>query len=235
MSKFPPNIFDAIITDPPYGTTACKWDVVIPFEDMWRELKRIRKERAAIVLFGSEPFSSLLRVSNLKEYRYDWIWKKERPTNPLSVKRQPPKYTENITVFYKKQAKFFPKKIRRKEENKRRNKPRPFKDQTKVITDKYSEMVLSGMSDYIYQPNILEFSMERGLHPTQKPLKLLEFLITVYTEENDLILDFTCGSGTTLVACEKLNRRWVGIEIEEKYCEIVKQRIEEVRRQMKLF
>ncbi len=225
MSKFPKKTFDAIITDPPYGLVKCKWDVVIPFEDMWRELKRIRKDRAPIALFGSEPFASLLRVSNLKEYKYDWIWKKERPTNPLSVKKQPPRYTDNILVFYKKQPKFYSQKIKRKEENKRRNKPRCYKDKTKVDTDRYEERVLSGTSDYIYQPNILEFSMERGLHPTQKPIKLIEFLLKVYTNIGDLVLDFTCGSGTTLVACEKLNRRWVGIELKEKYCKITKERI----------
>ena len=225
MSKFPEKIFDAIITDPPYGTTACKWDTIIPFDDMWKELKRIRQDRTPIALFGSEPFASLLRVNNLKEFKYDWIWKKERPTNPLSVKRQPPRYTDNILVFYKKQPKFYPQKIKRREENKRRNKPRVYKDRTKVDTNKYEERVLSGISDYIYQPNILEFSMERGLHPTQKPIRLIEFLLKVYTDKNNLVLDFACGSGTTAMACEKLNRRWVGIELNTGYCEIAKERI----------
>ena len=168
MKTIKDNSIDAIITDPPYGTTACKWDSVIDFKLMWEQLNRIIKPNGAIVLFGSEPFSSALRMSNIKNYKYDWIWKKERLTNPLMCKKQAPRYTENISLFYKKQCTYNPQMIKRKEENKRNNTPRVYKDRTKVDTQKYSDMVLSGNNDLIYQPNILEFSMQRGLHPTQK-------------------------------------------------------------------
>jgi site-specific DNA-methyltransferase (adenine-specific) len=218
---------NAIITDPPYGTTACKWDSVIDFDLMWEQLNRIIKPNGAIVLFGSEPFSSALRMSNIKNYKYDWIWKKERLTNPLMVKKQAPRYTENISLFYKKQCTFNPQMIKRKKENKRNNKPRVYKDKTKVDTDKYAERVLSGNNDLIYQPNILEFSMQRGLHPTQKPVALMEYLIKTYTNEGDTVLDFTMGSGSTLVACDNLNRNGIGIEMDEAYFKIAQQRIKE--------
>ena len=167
-----------------YGTTACKWDVVIPFEPLWEQYERIIKDNGAIVLFGSQPFTTKLINSNINIFRYELIWKKERPTNALMCKKQFPKYHENICIFYKKQPTFNAQRIKRKEENKRNNKPRNFTDNTKVTTDKYTERVLSGNNDYIYQPNIIEVSMERGLHPTQKPVKLLELLIKTYTLED---------------------------------------------------
>lgn len=218
---------DAVITDPPYGTTACKWDSIIPFEPMWEHLHKLIKNNGAICLFGSEPFSSVLRMSNLKEYRYDWIWKKERPTNPLNCNKQAPRYTENISIFYKKQPIYHPQTIRRKEENKRKNKERKYEDKTKNIsTDKYNERVLSGINNFIYQGNIIEVSMQRGLHPTQKPVALLEYLIKTYTNEGETVLDFTMGSGTTGVACKRLNRNFIGIELDENYFKIAKERIE---------
>ena len=225
MQWIPDGSIDAIITDPPYGTTACKWDSVIPFGPMWTQLKRIIKPNGAIVLFGSEPFSSALRMSNIKMYKYDWIWKKERPTNPLLCKKQAPKYIENISIFYKKQCTYNPQMVKRKEKNKRNNKPRTYKDQTKIDTDKYSERVLSGNNDLIYQNNILEISMQRGLHPTQKPVALMEYLIKTYTNEGEMVLDFTMGSGTTGVACANLNRAFIGIDNDEQYCQIAAKRL----------
>jgi site-specific DNA-methyltransferase (adenine-specific) len=227
MKTIESSSIDAIITDPPYGTTACKWDSVIPFEPMWQQLNRIIKPNGAIVLFGSEPFSSALRMSNIKNYKYDWIWKKERLTNPLMVKKQAPRYTENISLFYSKQCTYNPQMIKRKKENKRNNKPRFYKDKTKVDTEKYSERVLSGNNDLIYQPNILQFSMQRGLHPTQKPVLLMENLIKTYTNENETVLDFTMGSGSTGVACQNTNRNFIGIEKDENYFKIAKDRIEQ--------
>jgi DNA modification methylase len=227
MKSIPDASIDAIITDPPYGTTACKWDSVIPFDLMWEQLNRIIKPNGAIVLFGSQPFTSILVTSNLKMFKYEWIWKKERPTNPLLCKKQPPKYHENILVFYKKQPTFNPTFIKRKEENKRNNKPREYKDNTKIDTNKYSDMVLSGNNDLIYSPNILEISMQRGMHPTQKPVALIEYLIKTYTNENETVLDFTMGSGTTGVACKNTNRNFIGIELDKNYFEIAKKRIEE--------
>ena len=225
MKNIPDGSIDLVLTDPPYGTTACKWDTVIPFEPMWEQLKRVTKKNGAIVLFGSQPFTSALVMSNPKMFKYEWVWEKERPTNPLLCKKQPPKYTENILTFYRKQPTYNPQKIKRKEENKRNNKPRNYKDQTKVETEKYAEMVLSGSSDEIYQPNILRIPMQRGLHPTQKPVALMEYLITTYTNEGETVLDFTMGSGTTGVACKNLNRNFIGIELDEKYFNIAKERI----------
>ena len=224
MSKFPNGIFDAIITDPPYGTTACKWDTVIPFDDMWKELKRIRKDRTPIVLFGSEPFSSLLRVSNLKEFKYDWIWKKTKASNFQLCRKQPMKYHENIVVFYKKFPTFNLFNLKKLD--------RPIKNSRKNKGANLAHCVDKGnyyQTETGFHLSILEFSNKSGkgysYHPTQKPLALLEYLIKTYTDEGDLVLDFTCGSSTTLLACEKLNRRWIGIELEEKYCGISKERI----------
>lgn len=227
MKKISDGSIDLVLTDPPYGTTACKWDTVIPFEPMWEQLKRVTKKNGAIVLFGSQPFTSALVMSNVKMFKYEWVWKKERPTNPLLCKKQPPKYHENILVFYANQPTFRPTRIKRKEENKRNNAPRNYKDGTKVETQKYSERVLSGSDDYIYAPNILEIPMQRGLHPTQKPVSLMEYLIKTYTNEGDTVLDFTMGSGTTGVACKNLNRNFIGIELDPEYFEIAKQRIEQ--------
>jgi len=223
MSKFPERIFDAIITDPPYGTTACKWDTVIPFEDMWRELKKIRKDRTPIVLFGNEPFSSYLRVSNIREYRYDWYWEKEQGSNFVTVKYMPFKVIENIVVFSRKKAFYYPQM----------RKGRPYRDKKRPrnLQQNVGKMVKKPINNkgVRYPKNKLYFQNDTkkgySYHPTQKPLALLEYLVKTYTNEDDLVLDFTCGSGTTLLACERLNRRWVGIEIEERYCEISKERI----------
>ena len=236
MKDIPDNSVNCILCDLPYGNTNCKWDTIIPFEELWKEYKRIRKENTAIILFGVEPFSSYLRISNITEYRYDWIWKKERPTNPLTCRKNPPRYTENISIFYKKLPYYNPQKIRRKEENKRNNKVlTSYTDNTKRITKSYSELSLSGNNDFIYHPNILEFSMERGHHPTQKPTKLLEFLIKTYTNEGDLVLDNTMGSGSTGVACMNLGRKFIGIEKEENYFKIAEERIKEASNNLNKF
>ena len=209
---FPESIFDAIITDPPYGTTACKWDTIIPFDDMWRELKKIRKDRTPIVLFGSEPFSSYLRMSNIKEYKYDWIWKKNIATLFQHANKMPLCEYELISVFYKKQPVYNPQGIKPYNKiNRRGSMGNNLGHGTKnVYVQKYTN----------YPKRILEFPKDGKLHSTQKPVALMEYLIKTYTNEGDLVLDFTCGSSTTLLACEKLNRRWIGIEINEEYCEI---------------
>jgi site-specific DNA-methyltransferase (adenine-specific) len=216
--------FDAIITDPPYGTTACKWDSVIPFDKMWECLKNLRKENAPVILFGSEPFSSLLRCSNLKEFKYDWIWNKKLAGNGLLAKKQPLKIHEIVSVFYK--HNYFPVK----EKGKLRSKMFNGKQQSEL----HSEVTecQSYVNDEYYPKSIIEFSIagmrSNRLHPTQKSLELLKYLIKTYTSEDSMILDFTCGSGTTLVASKKLNRKCYGIELEEKYCEITKNRLMEL-------
>jgi DNA modification methylase len=214
--------FDAIITDPPYGTTACKWDTIIPFDKMWECLNRLIKENTPIVLFGSEPFSSMLRCSNLKDFRYDWIWEKTLFSNFALVKKQPAKLHENISVFYKKQPIYNPQM-----------------QEGKPYVDKERKRTMGVINDAIglkkpilntgtrYPSSVQKFSNGNNgnEHPTQKSLELMEYLIKTYTNETDVILDFTCGSGTTLVAAKKLKRKCYGIELEEKYCEITKNRL----------
>ena len=168
-------------------------------------------------------------MSNPNLFKYEIIWKKERPTNFMMAKKQIMKYHENILIFYKKQGTFNPQMEKRKEENKRNNKPRGLENKVWDIenTGKYSERVLSGSNDLIYPNSVLEFSMERGLHPTQKPVKLFEYLIRTYSNERDLVLDNCIGSGTTAVACINTKRNFIGIEKDDKYFEISKKRIEE--------
>ncbi len=228
LKKIESRSIDLIFTDPPYGTTKCKWDEVVSFTLMWAQLKRIRKENTPILLFGGEPFSSFLRISNIDEYRYDWIWNKKKAANFLFANKQPLKKTENISVFYKKQPKYFPIKI-----------PNPNGPQKagrvgigNLIKEHLPNCPKRSRAGMNYEPskllpdNILEFSKpHRPIHPTQKPIELLEYLIKTYSEPGDVILDFTMGSGSTGVACKNLKRKFIGIEKEKKYFEIAKQRI----------
>ena len=229
MPLLPDKSIDMILCDLPYGTTACKWDTVIPFEPLWKQYERIIKDNGVIVLTASQPFTSMLVMSKLNLFRYEIIWKKERPTNFMMAKKQIMKYHENILVFYKKQGTFNPQMEKRKKENKRNNKPRGLENQVWGIQNngKYSERVLSGMSDLIYPNSILEFSMDRGLHPTQKPVALFEYLIKTYTNEGEIVLDNCIGSGTTAIAALNTGRFFIGIEKEEKYVEIARKRIAE--------
>ena len=232
MKDIPDKSIDMILCDLPYGTTACKWDSVIPFEPMWEQLTRIIKPNGAIVLFGSEPFSSALRMSNIKNYKYDWIFKKTIPSNPLLVKKQILKYHEIISIFYKKQPTFNPQKIQRKEKNKRKNKKASYNQRgvfgnTKMIAG-------DGEKDWIFEGSVVDIkSRDRGLHPTQKPIELMEKVIKTYTNENETVLDFACGSGTTGVACKNLNRNFIGIELDLTYYDIAKKRINGITTRIK--
>tara|TARA_R110000782_G_scaffold245049_1_gene331755 strand:+ start:20 stop:745 length:726 start_codon:yes stop_codon:yes gene_type:complete len=216
MKEIEAGSIDAIITDPPYGTTACKWDSVIDFDLMWLELNRIIKPNGAIVLFGSEPFSSALRMSNIKNYKYDWIWEKEQGVGQLNCKRRPLKKTEQIMVF-----------------NTKTYNPQGLIDCN--IPKKASQTdVYDTQKDYIqkktnYPTDILKFNRElRGRkHPTQKPVSLMEYLIKTYTNEGETVLDFTMGSGSTGVACVNTKRNFIGIEMDDKYFEIAEDRIKE--------
>ena len=229
MSKFPNAVFDAIITDPPYGTTNCKWDSIIPIEKMWEQLKRIRKDKTPVVLFGNEPFSSLLRISNLSEYKYDWYWNKISAGNFLNAKKQPLRNIETISIFYKKQCVYNPQitdghplKISSKQ-NRKATADKFNKREDKVYNNFNLDNIECYKSTKRYPKTLITFSTDKQkehYHPTQKPLALMEYLIKTYTNESDLVLDFACGSSTTLLACEKLNRRWIGIELNKKYCEI---------------
>jgi len=224
MKTIEDNSIDAIITDPPYGTTACKWDSVIPFADMWEQLHRIIKPNGAIVLFGSEPFSSALRMSNIKNYKYDWVWKKTKPSGHLNAKKQPMRKTEAVSVFYKKQCIYNPQGLIEGVFN--NNRPsRAKKTNGDYVHGKEREIGLSKFTNY--PNNILEFPNpnNKTVHPTQKPVALMEYLIKTYTNEGEAVLDFTMGSGTTGVACKNLNRNFIGIELDKKYFKIATNRI----------
>ena len=229
MKEIPDKFIDMILADLPYGTTACKWDVIIPFDKLWMQYKRIIKNNGVIVLTASQPFTSVLIASNLEMFKYELIWQKERPTNFMMGNKQILKYHENVCVFYEHQPTYNPILEEKPPENKRKNKPRKMTNAVYGITEgeKYEERVVSGgIKDFNYPHSIQFFSMERGLHPTQKPVKLLEYLIKTYTQENELVLDNVMGSGSTGVACVNLNRNFIGIELDENYFRIAKERIE---------
>lgn len=217
---------DCVIADPPYGTTACKWDTVIPFDDMWERLNKLIKPNGAIVLFGSEPFSSALRMSNIKNYKYDWIWEKEQGINQLNAKKMPLRNSENISVFYKKQCAYNPQFKKGTPYKKDRC---PYSKDIESLYGKQVNKVVTVNEGYRYPLTIIKFNRElkNRYHPTQKPAALLEYLIKTYTNENELVLDFTMGSGSTGVACINTNRKFIGIELDNNYFNIAKQRIEE--------
>ena len=212
-------LVDAIITDPPYGTTACKWDSVIPFDEMWMRLDRLIKPNAPIILFGSEPFSSMLRCSNIKNFKYDWIWEKPNGTNPYLAKIQPMKKHEIVSVFNSKV--YYPQMV--SGESYKWNSKRTKGQAGNIKQTKETPIDNSGTR---YPSSVQKFGQDRGLHPTQKPLKLMEYLIKTYTNEKETVLDFTMGSGTTGVACQNLNRNFIGIELDKKYFDVAKDRIE---------
>ena len=217
---------DAIITDIPYGTTTCSWDNILPFETMWECLKGIRKDNTPILLFGNEPFNSFLRVSNIKEYKYDILWQKERATNIFQLKKRPGKVIEIINVFYKKQCTYNPQ-MSQYNGSMRSNKVKDGK--LGFLIDKNNNKPIEYIDNGLRYPlQVIKFQRDvltSKLHPTQKPLALMEYLIKTYTNENDIVLDFTMGSGTTGVACKNLNRNFIGIELNTEYFEIAKNRI----------
>jgi site-specific DNA-methyltransferase (adenine-specific) len=292
MKQIPTGSVDAIITDPPYGTTACKWDSVIDFDLMWEQLNRIIKPNGAIVLFGSEPFSSALRMGNIKNYKYDWVWEKEQGTNQNLCKVAPLKKHENILVFKNSNFVDFSNYIKSKRmslgyskkdvdlkmglstayswwEGRKSGIRLPSNKQYILLKNilkldnRFDELILkerytpqmskgkpyavirNGKTEFDpinntmqkktdtinkgdrYPTSILKFNRElkNRHHPTQKPILLMEYLIKTYTEENDTVLDFTMGSGSTGVACKNLNRNFIGIELDDKYFEIAENRI----------
>ena len=219
MKQIPDGSVDAIITDPPYGTTACKWDSVIPFDLMWEQLNRVIKPNGAIVLFGSEPFSSALRMSNIKNYKYDWIWDKNRSTGVLNAKKQPLRKTENIIIYNTKR--YNPQGlivVNQPSRNSKKDSEVYGAGQGRSYTQKYSN----------YPLNLISFCVvQRPDHPTQKPVELMEYLIKTYTNPLETVLDFTMGSGSTGVAAVNTGRKFIGIEMDDKYFEIAEQRINE--------
>ena len=302
MKNIPDGSVDLVLTDPPYGTTACKWDSVIPFEPMWEQLKRIVKRGGAIVLFGSEPFSSLLRASNIDWYKYDWIWEKEQSSSGLQAKIAPMKKHENISVFFqaptddttnaykwlkeyfqteKKKCGLSSKQMKellgnymashyftngeqfaipslgdyeklqktgffcvpydriKEEYEKAKNTYNPQMTEGKAYKGHFAPgaEVHGKSTHYVkdndgtrYPTSILKFNREKGLHPTQKPVALLEYIIRTYTNESETVLDFTMGSGSTGVACVNTGRNFIGIELDDKYYSVARKRIEAARK-----
>lgn len=217
---------DMILTDLPYGTTKEPWDEVIPYRKMWDAIVKITNKTTPILLFGQEPFSTYLRESNIKDYKYDYYWEKERLTNIMQVKRRPGKVIENISVFYKEQPKYFPQMIKY-EGQKRTNKIRDGK-LGRLVDEKNAKPIEYEDNGLRYPTQLLKFKrdiLKVNLHPTQKPIELLKWLILTFTEEGDTVLDFTMGSGSTGVACVETKRNFIGIELNEKYYNIAKERI----------
>lgn len=227
MKNIPDKSIDCIICDLPYGTTSCAWDVIIPFDQLWAEYNRITKNTSAIVLFGQEPFSTLLRASNINNYKYDIYWEKERLTNVNQVKRRVGKTIETISVFYKQQCTYNPQMVKY-DGPARSNKVKNGK--LGVLTDQKEHKVQEYTdTGWRYPTQLWHFKRDiltLNLHPTQKPEALCEALVRTFSNEKDTVLDNCMGSGTTGVACKKLNRNFIGIELNSKYFEIAKNRIE---------
>lgn len=242
MKTIPDKSVDMILCDLPYGTTACKWDNVIPFEPLWEQYNRVIKDNGAIVLFGSEPFTSHLILSNLKAFREKLTWEKHRAGNFGCAKYMHLKYTEDIVVFSKKRCTYNPQMIKRTSDRVRQAQKGKSK-QWASIREQSGEVSFATQyqpkewtyynADFKYPSNVLKFpsvvsnSKEKVNHPTQKPVLLLEYLIKTYTNENEVVLDNCMGSGSTGVAAVKNHRDFIGIELDKKYFEIAKERINE--------
>ena len=224
MKEIPDGSVDAIICDPPYGTTACKWDTVIPFDLMWEQLKRIIKPNGAIVMTASQPFTTTLIASNIKDFKYAWVWDKVKPSTGLHAKVMPLKSTEDIVVFGIGKINYFPQMVQKKlrvEEKNDSNGETFGGARVKRFHDN------KGLG---YPKNLLTLSnadQTGRVHPTQKPVALLEYLIKTYTQENETVLDFTFGSCSTGVACLNTNRKFLGVEMDEGYFNIGVNRMQE--------
>ena len=234
MGDIPDGSVDMILCDLPYGTTACRWDTVIPFEPLWAHYKRLIKPNGAIVLFGAEPFSTELRHSNLRMFKYDWVWKKDGVTNFANAKKQPMRCVENISVFYRKPPTYNPQGLMRIDKVKRNGESVGGETLRKDVQGSANKGKLRTAGvEYTqsytnYPKQLIEFKRDvNKIHPTQKPVALLEYLIRTYTDEGETVLDNCMGSGSTGVACVNTNRKFIGIEQEPKYFDIAQQRIEQ--------
>ena len=238
MEKIEDKSIHMILCDLPYGTTACKWDTVIPFDKLWKQYNRIIKDNGAIVLTSSQPFTSALIMSNINKFKYCWIWDKKRHSNPLIAKKQPLNNYEDIVVFYNKQCTYNPQPYKLHTEKQLSNKgvgkyhTSDSKGTTNIINNGRKNINGFGYPRRIIKDIPVHNNLssdKNGLHPTQKPVALFEYLIKTYTHKGMLVLDNTCGSGTTAVACIRTNRNFICIEKEEKYVKVAQQRIKEVR------
>jgi site-specific DNA-methyltransferase (adenine-specific) len=225
MKKIPDQSVDMILCDLPYGTTKCSWDTIIDFKLLWEQYNRIIKPQKAIALFGSEPFSSSLRLSNIEDYKYDWIWDKKIPSGMCNSKIQPMRQTENISIFVHGKSFYYPQMTKRDV---------PIKSGGMIESLSGGSSGLKRMEtktyDEKYPTTLITFDkIRRGsVHPTQKPVDLLEYLIKTYTVENEIVLDNCMGSGSTGVAALNINRRFIGIELDTTYCDIAKKRIQDI-------
>jgi len=227
MKDIPDGSIDMVMADPPYGTTACKWDSIIPLEPMWEQLKRVIKQNGAIVMTASQPFTTTLIASNMKMFKYCWVWKKSKCGSPFSAKYRPLCKHEDVLVFSKNGGKtqYLPQ-MTKGEPYKRAYTP------TKTNNMKYGISGVETDNKGTRHPTTIidirqKWRRQDQVHPTQKPVALMEYLIKTYTNEGETVLDFTMGSGTTGVACKNLNRNFIGIEKDDKYFEIAEKRINE--------
>lgn len=228
MKQIKDNSIDMILTDLPYGVTACRWDSIIPLEELWEQYKRIARDNSAIVLTASQPFTAQLINSNPRMFKYCWYWVKNMVTGFTFAKYQPMRKVEEVCVFYKKAPIYNPQGLRLVEKTKIRKRKTPIHDDQiykKTLNKSYESWEGSN-----YPNNVLNIKTERGLHPTQKPVELMEYLIRTYTNEDMTVLDSCMGSGTTGIACLNTNRKFIGIEKDEKYFEVAQLRLEAHRR-----
>jgi site-specific DNA-methyltransferase (adenine-specific) len=236
MKDIPDKSIDMILCDLPYGTTACKWDTIIPFEPLWEQYKRIIKDNGAIVLTASQPFTSALVMSNIKMFKYEWIWYKNKPTG-MTGKYAPLRDHESVVVFGNKKIKYYPIKQKTKSKSSLLQAKSKRKNigglVNKINNNKFPEKVI--WNEYVYPRSVLPIDVEpmrKGrLHPTQKPVALLEYLIRTYTNEGETVLDNCMGSGSTGVACKNLNRNFIGIELDPEYFKIAEKRIMEFKKE----
>lgn len=231
MKEIPDGSVDLVLTDPPYGTTACKWDSVIQFEPMWQEIRRVCKGNGNVVMTSAQPFTTQLIASNMKDYKYNWVWYKNLPTNYTNAKRRPLTKHEDICVWqFGGKLYYNPQKtIGHKPTNSAKG-----CSQAKIYSGENVRNYAGGDTTR-FPTTVIDFiKCERGLHPTQKPVALMEYLIKTYTNEGEVVLDFTMGSGTTGVACVNTNRKFIGIEQDKDYFDIAKNRIREARKVKRL-
>ncbi len=222
MKRLPDKSIDMILCDLPYGTTARnEWDCVIPFTQLWAEYERIIKDNGVIALFGQPPFDKKLACSNLRLFRYEWIWQKTQGTGHLNAKKMPMKAHENILIFYKALPTYNPQM--------RAGKPYVCKSGRGSLNYREQKSVVTTNSGERYPIDVLTYPQEKGYHPTQKPVPLLEYLIKTYTNEGEIVLDNCIGSGSTAIACINTGRKFIGFEIDEKYCRIAEERIKAVK------
>lgn len=224
MERIPDGSIDLVLADPPYGVTACQWDSIIPLEPMWRQLKRVTKPNAAIVMTARQPFTTTLISSNMKMFKYCWVWDKKQGTGFLNARKQPLKNCEDVVVFYSKQCTYHPIM---------RSGYKPYVHRgSRTHTDNYGkhEKTTSSSLGERYPVQLLHFPHDqkrehRGHHPTQKPVALMKYLIKTYTHEGATVLDFAMGSGTTGVACKALQRGFIGIELEKSFYDLAVERV----------